>query len=174
MWRAFTATLPDDVDIDAARQLNQAYDLGLISQSEFIEKVKDVTGKEPHVLEKYDGDIVKNSALLDYIGELRGRGYKIGLLSNIATPWIRDTFLSPDEQKLFDDMVFSFEAGVTKPDPRIFHLSCSHLGVEPEEAVMVDDIDRYCEAAEAIGMKSVVYRDFKQAKAYIEKILAQK
>src|SRR5690606_31310012 len=98
--------------------------------------------------------------------------YKIGLLSNIATPWITDTFLTPEEQQLFDAMVFSYEVGMTKPDPRIFALTCKRLGVNPNQAVMVDDIERYCEAAKMEGMKAVVYKDFKQCKRDLEEILS--
>jgi putative hydrolase of the HAD superfamily len=85
-------------------------------------------------------EIVKNDVLLDYIRELK-KSYKIGMLSNVANNWIRDYFLTEDEQALFDEMIMSFEVGMTKPDPRIFLLACDRLRVGPHEAVLVDDVE---------------------------------
>jgi FMN phosphatase YigB (HAD superfamily) len=36
-------------------------------------------------------------------------------------------------------VVLSYEAGVEKPDPRIFALACERLGIDPHDAVMVGD-----------------------------------
>lgn len=174
-WNAFLATLPDTIDVEEARSLNRAYDSGIISKEDFLAGVKEVTGQEPRQVEMLLGaEIVKNTALLDYIRELRERGYKIGLLSNIATNWIRDSLLSVEEQKLFDTMVMSFEVGMVKPDPRIFALACERLGVEPEDSVMIDDIDRFCEAARGGGLHAIQYKDFKQLQPELEKLLQAK
>jgi epoxide hydrolase-like predicted phosphatase len=171
-WKAFLNSLPDTADTETASSLNRAYDAGLITKEEFLQGIKDATGRDVKQVEELTTDqIVKNSRLLDYVRELRKRGYKIAMLSNIATNWIRDDFLTPEEQSLFDQMIFSFEVGMTKPDPRIFMLACERLGVAPEEAVLVDDIDRYCTAAEAEGLHTVVYQDFKQMKATLEPLL---
>lgn len=169
-WRAFVDDLPEGVDADAARSLNQAFGAGFISREEFFAEIRALTGQLPPLTEDI-GEMTKNTALLEYVRELRGRGLKIGLLSNIASNWIRDTFLTAEEQALFDEMVLSFEVGMVKPDPRIFRLVCEKLRVAPAEAIMVDDIDRYCAVAEAEGMKVVVYDSLKQTKQEIEKLL---
>jgi putative hydrolase of the HAD superfamily len=171
-WKAFMDSLPETADVEAARDLNRAYDAGIISKEEFLQGVKEATGHEPQQVEELlASDITKNIPLLDYIRDLRGRGYKIGMLSNIATNWIRDVFLTPEEGALFDDMVMSFEVGMVKPDPRLFRLACERLGAEPTEVVLVDDIDRYCVAAKAEGLQTVLYTDFKQTKQELENIL---
>jgi putative hydrolase of the HAD superfamily len=174
MWQSFIDTLPDGVDEEAASEINRAYDAGMIDKIEFLKRVEEVTGKEPHVLEEFQGEVTKNITLLDYIRELRNKGYKIGLLSNIASNWIRDSLLSEKEQALFDEMTLSFEVGMAKPDPRIFMLVCDRLRVSPHEAVFIDDVDRYCEAAKAEGLRAVVYADFKQMKSELERILNEK
>ena len=177
LWKEFLAEVTDEKAVQAARELNRAYDAGFISMREFLDGVKEVTGRSPKRVEELledKGEIIKNEQLLTYIGELRHRGYKIGLLSNIATNWIRDTFLTLEEQALFDDMVMSFKVGMVKPDRRIFQLACERLSVESTEAAFVDDIDRYCEAAEAEGIKAIVYTDFKQMQSELESVLEQK
>lgn len=172
-WRAFLDSLPETIDREPARQLNKAYDAGMIDKETFLEQVKEVTGRVPKQIESMLAtEVVKNTALLAYIKELKA-DYQIGLLSNVATPWITDSFLTPEEQALFDAMVFSFEVGMTKPDPRIFLLACERLRVAPKEAVLVDDIDRYCEAAKDEGLQAVVYHDLTQLKQDLNGILSQ-
>lgn len=172
-WRAFVDGLPPDADKQAARDLNHAYDAGMLTKDEFLKQVHAVTGHEPKQVETLLGnEIAKNAALLEYIRELK-QNYKIGLLSNIGSSWITDTFLNADEQALFDEMVFSYKVGMTKPDPRIFELACSRLGVNPREAVMIDDIESYCASAADLGMKAVVYKNLDQCRADITDILAK-
>jgi epoxide hydrolase-like predicted phosphatase len=166
-WRTFVESLPDNQK-QAARDVNRAYDNGAISESEFSQKLHDLTGRSPGL---GGDDMVKNAELFDYIATLKAT-YKIGLLSNVASDWIRTTFLSASEQALFDAMIFSFEVGITKPDKRIFEIACQKLGVEPSEAVMIDDIDRYCDAARQTGMRAIVYQDFAQMKRELEHMLA--
>ena len=45
--------------------------------------------------------------------------------------------------------------GLRKPDPRIYRLVCRELGVEPAEAVFLDDIGRNLKAARARGMATI-------------------
>jgi epoxide hydrolase-like predicted phosphatase len=171
-WRAFLDALPEGADLKKAHQLNHAVDAGLITQQEFLAGVKEVTGSEPpDIGQMLGGEIAKNVQLLDYIKELK-KQYKIGMLSNISSNWVRDYFLTAKEQKLFDTMIFSFEVGMTKPDPRIFWLAAQRLGVDPDEVVFIDDIDRYCQAARNEGMQAIVYENFKQLKADLTSLLS--
>lgn len=172
-WKEFVSMLPEDQK-QPARDLNHAYDAGLFGESEFIRKIEDLTGKNPGETENLTiADIGKNESLLMYIKDLKAN-YKIGLISNIASNWIRDYFLTAEEQKLFDDMLLSFEVGMTKPDPRIYVLACERLGVAPNEALFVDDIETYCEAARSIGMQAVRYEDFPQLKTKFQAVLSHK
>jgi len=170
-WRAFVDSLPEELKSEA-HSLNNTFDRGQITKDDFIKSVNQLCGRMPPLAED-NTRIVKNLALLEYIGELRARELKIGLLSNVASNWIRDTFLTAEEQSLFDEMVLSFEVGITKPDPRIFQLICEKLAVKTSDAIMVDDIERYCEVAEEVGMKSVVYIDLVQTKKTIESLISQ-
>lgn len=173
-WRAFLDTLPPTADVDRARELNRAVDAGVISHEEFLDGVEECTGFRPPEVEKLmGGEVAKNIALLDYIRTLRPQ-YAIGLVSNISSNWIRDSFLTIEEQGLFDEMIMSHEVGMTKPDPRIFMLACERLRVAPHEAVLIDDIDRYVAAAQAEGLKGVVYEDFVQMKQELGALLDAK
>src|SRR5262249_37185538 len=42
--------------------------------------------------------------------------------------------------QLTDVIIYSHEAGISKPDPRIYRLACDRLGVRPEEMIFLDDV----------------------------------
>jgi putative hydrolase of the HAD superfamily len=171
LWHEFTMSLPAD-QAERARELNRAYDAALISKETFLQQVQEVTGRSSEAINQLlDVEVHKNTELLNYIRKLKPT-YKIGLLSNVGTSWIRDTFLTDSELTLFDDMIFSFEVGITKPDPRIFDLTAQRLDARAEECVLVDDIDRYCAAARGIGMQTIVYNNFAQMRTALEQLLA--
>jgi len=170
-WREFVASLPSD-ERGQASELNRAFGAGFVTKKDFQEEIQLLTGRQPTDIDntKHDHQVTKNTALLKYIASIKN-DYKIGLLSNVASDWIKENFLSDDEQKLFDDFIFSHQVKMTKPEPQIFSLAAERLGVLPEECVLVDDIERYCRAAEAQGMKAVCYKDFGQTKNELQQLL---
>ena len=172
-WQAFLDNLPPEANIEEARDAHRAYNMGLIDKEETAHRIKDATGKGfTEVEDVFQSEVAKNVALLECIREYKKR-YKIGLLSNVATPWITESFLTNEEQELFDAMVLSYEVGITKPDPRIFHIMCERLGVKPEETVLVDDLERYTTAARDVGMQAVTYENLMQTKQQLDAILDQ-
>ncbi len=162
--------LPLDQQAEASG-FNHQYGAGMISKEEFLSSVSELTSQsEEEISQLIDTEQSKNKALLDYIRTLKPK-YKIGLLSNVASNWIRDQFLTAEEQKLFDAYILSFEEGITKPNPRIYHIAAERLGVLLEECLYIDDIDRYAIAAEREGMKALVYKNFSQLKQEIKALL---
>jgi epoxide hydrolase-like predicted phosphatase len=73
--------------------------------------------------------------------------------------------------RLVDLMIFSDEEGMAKPDARIYHRAADRLGVPPDETIFVDDVLRNVEAARAVGMLAVHFRNTAQAVAEIEHYL---
>lgn len=169
-WREFVARLPDDIQ-PAAADLNKAYDAGFIVATDFMDQVETLTGQRPDTVEHRKARAKKNHELLVYVAELKLH-YKIGLLSNIASDWIADEFLTPAEQGLFDAMIFSHNVSLTKPDHRIFELMAERLGVEPTDCIMIDDIEANCTGARETGMQAVEYRDFVQAQGELRQLLS--
>ena len=113
-----------------------------------------------------------NRELLDYIKtELRPK-YKIGVISNVLAGFIY-LILPKKDLKLFDDLILSYKAGVAKPDPRIYEMSLKNLGVKPEEAIFIDDQERFVEAAKAVGMDAFLYSSFEDFRQKIEAILQE-
>lgn len=172
-WRAFVDGLPEDIDKSRLHELNRQLDVGVLSHDDFKQQVFELTGSQPVEVERLlNNETVKNEALLNIIREQRQKGIKIGMISNVSTDWITESFLSDQEQALFDSMILSHQVRLIKPDPKIFELACQKLGVDTSEAVMIDDVERYCQAAEQTGMKSIVYTDLAKFKNDLGRLTA--
>jgi putative hydrolase of the HAD superfamily len=72
---------------------------------------------------------------------------------------------------LFDVVVESSRAGVRKPDPAIYRLVCDELGVEPAEAVFLDDLGINLKPARALGMTTIKVVDPAEALAQLEAVV---
>lgn len=112
-----------------------------------------------------------NRELVDYFVSLRPR-VKTGILSN--------SFVGAREREQaaygFEDMcevlVYSHEVGCMKPDARIYRLVCERLGVDPGQAVFLDDVQANVDGARAVGMRAVRFLSTSQAIADLEAHLA--
>jgi epoxide hydrolase-like predicted phosphatase len=112
-----------------------------------------------------------NADVFSYARGLRPR-YRTGIISNSfvgARERERDAYGFED---LVDDIVYSHEVGLAKPDPLIYALACQRLEVEPDEVVFVDDKPDAVEGAQAYGMHAVLMRDGPQAIGDVEALLA--
>ncbi|NJQ17152.1 HAD family phosphatase [Streptomyces bohaiensis] len=112
-----------------------------------------------------------NTELCSYARALRPR-YRTGILSNSLVGCREREQSRYGFEQLVDDLVYSHEVGIAKPDPRIYRLSCERLGVSPEETVFVDDNPACVEAAGALGFHTVHFRDTAQTIAAIDGRLA--
>jgi HAD superfamily hydrolase (TIGR01509 family) len=104
-------------------------------------------------------DDVLDIELLAHVDRLRAAGYHVGLLSNAsgnARQIFRDRYDLLDH---FDSVTISAEEGIMKPDPRIFHTALVRAGVEPEQALFVDDFIENVDGARALGMHAVHFQD---------------
>jgi len=96
-------------------------------------------------------------ALSTLVG-LKELGLRCGLLSDCSPDvpllWPQTPFAS-----IIDAAVFSCTAGMTKPDPRIYHLVCDRLRVRPEQCLYVGDGDsQELTGARAVGMDALMIR----------------
>jgi putative hydrolase of the HAD superfamily len=72
------------------------------------------------------------------LANLRKRGLKLGLISNCTEEEVR-LWHKSELAPYFDEVVFSYEVALAKPDIRIYQLACERLGVEPEHAIFIGD-----------------------------------
>ncbi|KAG6832690.1 hypothetical protein H0H92_012262 [Tricholoma furcatifolium] len=98
-----------------------------------------------------------------------GRFKIIALTNNFAkteVPAEEAKFLGWDDgatprhlRSLFDDFCDSSALGMRKPEPEFYLLACKRNGIQPGDAVFLDDIGLNLKAAKALGMDTI--RTFK-------------
>ncbi len=112
-----------------------------------------------------------NREVAAFLASLRPK-YRTGILSNAGSE-SRDMFTSIfGFDRLVDEIIISAEEGIAKPDERIYQIALDKMGVEPEEAVFLDDLSANVEAARQLGMKAVQFLDTSQALSEIRALLA--
>lgn len=173
-WQAFKAEhLADKPDSwERIKQIGKRVDEGQGSQDEFVAAVAKATEYDPAVIRAQFENTTTNGELLHFIEHRLVGAYKVGLLSNTSTD-VFDSIFSPEELAYFDVILSSFHVGLVKPDPAMYRLMCSQLGVELGEAIIIDDKPKHVDAANELGMHAVLYRTAEQAIAEIERLLGQ-
>jgi putative hydrolase of the HAD superfamily len=122
--------------------------------------------------ERYFEHLHPNTVLIDYMGALRERGYKLAICTNNVREWESLWRAKLPVDEIFEVVVDSAFVGVRKPEPQIYELTLERLGVSAAEALLVDDIEINCDAARRLGMQAVWFRSTDQAVAEIERALA--
>lgn len=156
-------------------EMGRKAQLGQASASELWEWVAQVLHQTPDSIPQlrqafFGGDVL-DTDLVDYIRRMHGP-YRTAILSNNldnARRLVTETWQMGDA---FDHLIISAEVGVMKPDARIYHLALEALGVQPGEAVFVDDFMHNVQGAQAVGMHGVHFRAPAQAIEELEAILA--
>lgn len=131
-------------------------DYGGLTRLEFAAVAGEIVGKSAAEVEEIiNTNRHRDTVLVDYVRELRGRGYKTAMLSNIGSDAIERLFTNSELEDLFDVVVLSYQVKLIKPDPQIFDLTAKRLQVAPADCIMVDDLADNCAGAESAGMRSV-------------------
>jgi epoxide hydrolase-like predicted phosphatase len=109
-----------------------------------------------NLLQRMFGGMQPDTAMLEGVRALRGRGVRMSILSNsvgIGSVYDRDGLA-----EVFDDWVISSEVGLRKPEPEIYELAAERLGLAPADCVYVDDLPPNLKTARALGMATVLHR----------------
>jgi 2-haloacid dehalogenase len=96
---------------------------------------------------------------VDVLADLRAAGVRLVALSNWSMemfPVARERF---DFLAWFEGIVISGDVGVNKPDRRIFEHLVAKLGIEPADALFIDDSPANVEAASALGFCTIQFTD---------------
>ena len=153
---------------------------GRLSETEFLSSIgaqlTEQLGRpiEMHGFgERYFATLEPNQALIDYMRELRRRGYRMAICTNNVREWEHRwrTMLPVDE--IFHEVVDSAFVGTRKPEPRIYQITLERLGVAADAALLVDDVEVNCEGARELGMRAVHFRSTEQTIEEIEAALRE-
>jgi epoxide hydrolase-like predicted phosphatase len=114
--------------------------------------------------ERFDADLAQ------FVRTLRPR-YKVGIISNAGSGARSDVNRRFNLNRYVDDAIYSAEVKLIKPDPRIYQLALAQLDVRADESVFVDDMLVNVEAAQALGMRGIQFKNTEQTITEIRRCL---
>lgn len=92
----------------------------------------------------------------DLLRGLRGRGMKLGMVTNGLSETHREKIALLRIGELFDAIFIADEVGMVKPDPLLFAHACTTLQSSPSHAAMIGDrYDRDIRGAHDAGLYTV-------------------
>jgi putative hydrolase of the HAD superfamily len=103
-----------------------------------------------------------NDAMILWVQRLHAAGFKTAILSNMPTDMathVRNNFAWIS---YFDHHIFSGEVRSVKPEPEIYQHCIDALGVQPSEALFIDDRDVNLEQARAAGIHGIRFQSVEQ------------
>jgi putative hydrolase of the HAD superfamily len=107
------------------------------------------------LLTRMFADMTVDDAMITLVRDLRAAGLRTGMLSNSWGNKYPEDLVA----EIFDVSVISGEVGIAKPDPAIYHLLLERLAIPAESVAFVDDIGHNVEAAQGVGIVSVLHTD---------------
>jgi putative hydrolase of the HAD superfamily len=106
-----------------------------------------------------------NPATVEIIRELKARGYRLLMLSNMNLEG-KECLLGPfrtldglDWIALFDEVLLSCDLKLLKPEPAIYEACLALARAEPEACVFIDDTPKNVAAARALGIRGIDFTD---------------
>ena len=152
--------LKEEEFFDLDRLPLQEFQKGQISEDTFWEKLcfgRRV--KKPDIpslwQEGFKREFRPRAEMFQLASELKENGYKVGLLSNIEAPSMK--YFNEQEIDIFDAVVFSCAEDTWKPEKRIYEIALERLGVQPKEAVFIDDRKDFIDGASKVGMNTILF-----------------
>jgi putative hydrolase of the HAD superfamily len=168
--------------VGARLGVNPLFELetGRLSEAEFLlalgeqlshrlERTVDMNGFG----EQYFAGLTPNERMIDYMRELRGRGYRMAICTNNVREWEQRWRAMLPVDEIFDVVVDSAFVGTRKPEPRIYELTLERLGVDAGSGLLIDDIELNCAGAREVGLRSVWFQSTEQAISDTEAVLGE-
>ena len=151
----------------------KAYTRGEITTAEFYRHAKEAFHskiKFGSFCDLWNNIFWENRGMHNLLKKL-SRRYKLYLISNTNSlhfNYVRRCF--PHLLQHFDKTFPSHLVGFRKPDPRIFRKVLKTVKIRPEEAVFIDDVPDFVEAARKIGIHGIQFRSNLQLKKDLKRL----
>lgn len=148
-----------DQSKEAVMRAWQLWKTGKIDADEFFKRILNDLNLDKSVKKLKEMTFATNSInkdILPILQDLR-KNYKIIAITNHAKEWFEDEIRKFNVDSYFDYIVTSYEAGIAKPEPKIYHMALDKYDLMPNECIFVDNMERNTIAAEKLGIKSIIF-----------------
>lgn len=113
--------------------------------------------------------IKKNFVLEKIIRNLKKKGYKVGSLSG-AIDLHQELYAEKNIYDVFQFNIYSFKAGYSKPNIKLYSLLIKRLRLNPKEIIVVDDMKSCLDVAEKLGVKTILFKNNKRLLKELRKL----
>jgi glucose-1-phosphatase len=96
------------------------------------------------------------------------KGYRLAVLSNTDPLHVAHMESTYEFLSHFSVRIYSCRVGASKPNPLIYKEALRACKVRSEEAIYVDDVEAYAQAAERLGMKGIVFKSQNQLQSELQ------
>ncbi|MGB7190920.1 MAG: HAD family phosphatase [Acidobacteriaceae bacterium] len=151
-----------------------SYDLGMTGR-EFWAKVASDAGttfSPAQVVNLIESDVLMwtsvNEEMLAWVEALQGAGIRTAVLSNMVWEILLHMQKRFGWLDRFDQLTWSCELGIAKPDPEIYLYTCEALEVPPEETLFLDDKPENIAGAEVLGLRALLFTTAEQLRKDLE------
>jgi putative hydrolase of the HAD superfamily len=166
---AFVRALREDPE---GREAFHAAECGQIPQRDFEVIMGRLLGLPDNgLLADALADLEPRPAIIDLVKRARAAGVKTAALSNSWGTGDVDPYAGWGLDELFDVVVISDRVGLRKPDPEIFKLTASKIGLPPGECLFVDDTESNLPGAGKLGMGTLFFTGADGEVAEIERLI---
>ena len=98
-----------------------------------------------------------SEGIISLIQELKQKGYKLYILSNMTRHFINNDYKFPIFKE-FDGIVYSAPIQMVKTDPKIYEYILNKYNLTPNECIYIDDMKTNLAAAARFGINTFHYQ----------------
>ncbi|OGG56289.1 hypothetical protein A3D71_01880 [Candidatus Kaiserbacteria bacterium RIFCSPHIGHO2_02_FULL_55_20] len=147
---------------------------GTVTEDEYV---NDVVKKYPqigsaqwlkqHIRENF----VEVEGTRDIVIQVRQLGYRLSLFSNHSKEWIDHCEEKFNFHQLFDERVYSYEIGASKPNPRSYQAVLAQLKTTADKCLFIDDSTINIEAARMLGFSTILFTGASDLREELKRML---
>lgn len=166
---AFVRTLRE---VPEGRKALAAAECGQMSQRDFEVTMGRLLGLDDKgLLAKALADLRPRPEVIDLTRRARAKGVRVAALSNSWGTGDYDPYAGWELDQMFDAVVISDQVGLRKPNPEIYELTATKIGLPPGECLFVDDTEHNLPAARDLGMGTLFFTGADGEVAEIERLI---
>jgi len=155
-----------------ARKLLVALETGELDEAGFEERFAPMLEVAPDgLIDGLFAGVQPDADMVHAVRMARNAGVRTGLISN---SWGVHRYPHDLFDELFDGVVISAEEGIRKPAVRMYELGAERAGVQPRDAVYVDDLPFNLTPAEELGMATIHHTSAETTITELEELLGVK
>ncbi|MBP9995954.1 MAG: HAD family phosphatase [Lachnospiraceae bacterium] len=151
------------------------FDRGVLSNEQmqqlFYENDPEIVPQIKETMQCFTGILKPCDYAIPWIRELKSKGLKVLFLSNFSDRAFNECQDALSFLPYVDGGIFSYRVKLIKPDVRIYERIVDEYNLIPNQCVFIDDLAENCEAARTLGINTIQFMGYEDAKEKLDKLL---